>query len=48
MKATVSGHPWNAKSMSTTGARRLGECKRKKRDIFMGVKKTGFCEGGHK
>ena len=43
----MSGHPWNAKKVSITEAGRSGECKNKK--IFLlKLRKTGFCEDGHK
>lgn len=43
----MSGNPWNAKKVSITEAGRSGECTNK--NIFLlEMRKTGFCEDGHK
>ena len=46
LEALVSGHSWNAKKVSVTGAGCLWECKYI--EFVQKLRKIGFCEGGHK
>ena len=46
VKALVKERPRDSKKMFVTGAGRLRECKNT--DFLWELKKTRFCEGGHK
>ena len=45
-EALISGHPRDVKKVSITGAGRLRKCKNTQ--FVWELRKTAFCEGGHK